>query len=172
MSIPARRAALGVVAPALLVFLLAAVPTQVRGAEGSAAGSGESAAALRARVSELEEKLATTETALARARPRIPIYWEIFSWIAAVAFGSRFIVQWIASERAKRSVIPRSFWYLSIVGSLGLLSYSLYVFALVGANLAVAAQQAVGLVPYTRNLALSRRARIADEESREENGKQ
>ena len=40
--------------------------------------------------------------------------------------GLRFVVQWIATERKKRSVIPLAFWYLSLAGSVVLLVYSIY----------------------------------------------
>jgi lipid-A-disaccharide synthase-like uncharacterized protein len=67
-------------------------------------------------------------------------------------FASRFIVQWIASERKKRSVIPLSFWWLSIAGSLTLLTYAIYqqdpVFIL---------GQSTGMLIYLRNLYLLRR---------------
>jgi len=53
--------------------------------------------------------------------------WALVGWAGQIVFGSRFIVQWVASERQKRSVIPVSFWYLSIVGSLLLLAYGFYV---------------------------------------------
>jgi len=52
--------------------------------------------------------------------------WEIIGFLGLVVFSSRFIVQWIVSEIKKESVIPVSFWYLSIVGSLFLLAYALY----------------------------------------------
>ncbi len=52
--------------------------------------------------------------------------WTLVGFLGAVMFFSRFFVQWIASERRKESVIPISFWYLSIVGSLLLLAYSLH----------------------------------------------
>ncbi|WP_136515080.1 lipid-A-disaccharide synthase N-terminal domain-containing protein [Geomonas edaphica] len=62
-------------------------------------------------------------------------------------FTMRFVVQWIATERKRRSVIPESFWYFSIFGSLILLVYSLYrkdpVFIL---------GQAFGTTVYVRNL--------------------
>jgi lipid-A-disaccharide synthase-like uncharacterized protein len=51
--------------------------------------------------------------------------WEVIGFLGLAVFSSRFIVQWIASERRKESVIPVSFWYLSIVGSLFLLAYAL-----------------------------------------------
>jgi lipid-A-disaccharide synthase-like uncharacterized protein len=50
--------------------------------------------------------------------------WEVVGFIGLVVFSSRFVVQWIASEKKKESVIPVSFWYLSILGSLCLLCYA------------------------------------------------
>lgn len=79
------------------------------------------------------------------------------TWIAVglagqACFFSRFLVQWIASERRGRSVVPRAFWFLSIAGGLTLLCYSLWrrdpVFIL---------GQSVGLFVYLRNLVLLRR---------------
>lgn len=51
--------------------------------------------------------------------------WEIIGFLGLVVFSSRFVVQWIESERRRESVIPVSFWYLSIVGSLLLLAYAM-----------------------------------------------
>lgn len=53
-------------------------------------------------------------------------FWEVVGFIGLLVFSSRFIVQWIASERRKESVIPVAFWYLSIVGSLCLLGYAIH----------------------------------------------
>lgn len=78
--------------------------------------------------------------------------WVGIGLAGQACFFSRFLVQWIASERQGRSVVPRAFWYLSITGGLILLSYSLWrrdpVFIL---------GQSVGLFVYLRNLALLRR---------------
>jgi lipid-A-disaccharide synthase-like uncharacterized protein len=49
--------------------------------------------------------------------------WKIVGWTGNLIFGSRFLLQWIASERAGRSVIPKSFWIVSTLGSLCLLAY-------------------------------------------------
>jgi lipid-A-disaccharide synthase-like uncharacterized protein len=54
-------------------------------------------------------------------------YWLVFGLLGNVAFGSRFLVQWIASERAGESVVPLVFWHLSIAGSLILLVYAVHV---------------------------------------------
>ncbi|HWL53957.1 MAG TPA: lipid-A-disaccharide synthase N-terminal domain-containing protein [Chthoniobacteraceae bacterium] len=49
--------------------------------------------------------------------------WKIVGWTGALMFGSRFVLQWIASERARKSVIPFGFWECSLLGSLLTLSY-------------------------------------------------
>ncbi len=54
-------------------------------------------------------------------------YWLGFGLMGNVAFASRFLVQWIASERAGESVVPLVFWYLSIAGSLVLLIYAIHL---------------------------------------------
>jgi lipid-A-disaccharide synthase-like uncharacterized protein len=67
-------------------------------------------------------------------------------------FFLRFAVQWVASERVGRSVIPRAFWYFSILGSVVILSYAIWrqdpVF-IIG--------QSTGLFIYIRNLVLIER---------------
>ena len=45
-------------------------------------------------------------------------FWLVFGFIGSVMFTMRFIVQGIASEKKKESVIPVSFWYLSLAGGL------------------------------------------------------
>lgn len=52
-------------------------------------------------------------------------FWHAVGWLGNACFFSRFFVQWIASERAGRSVAPSSFWLLSLCGALGLGTYSL-----------------------------------------------
>lgn len=53
--------------------------------------------------------------------------WLLFGLLGNVAFASRFLLQWLASERAGDSVMPVAFWYLSIVGSLILLAYAIHL---------------------------------------------
>jgi lipid-A-disaccharide synthase-like uncharacterized protein len=75
--------------------------------------------------------------------------WIALGFIAQLAFTMRFVVQWIASERAGKSVIPIAFWFFSIGGGLLLLIYAIKrqdpVFIL---------GQALGLFIYVRNLML------------------
>ncbi|GAB4282570.1 MAG: lipid-A-disaccharide synthase N-terminal domain-containing protein [Candidatus Rifleibacteriota bacterium] len=75
--------------------------------------------------------------------------WLIVGFTGQILFSLRFFVQWIASEKQKKSVIPISFWYFSLAGSFLLLSYAIYrrdpVFIL---------GQSMGFVIYIRNLIL------------------
>jgi len=53
--------------------------------------------------------------------------WLIIGFAGQAFFFSRFLVQWLASEKAKKSVIPMSFWYLSLGGGLVLLTYAVHI---------------------------------------------
>lgn len=81
-----------------------------------------------------------------------PTYWYVLGFAGQIAFGSRFVVQWLASERRGRIVIPMAFWVLSLCGGLALVVYAFHrhdpVFAF---------GQLAGLVVYGRNLMLHRR---------------
>lgn len=83
--------------------------------------------------------------------------WLVVGFAGQALFFSRFLVQWIASERARRSLIPLAFWHLSVVGSLILLIYAVHrrdpIFTL--------AYLPNSLV-YVRNLMLIRRERDGD----------
>jgi hypothetical protein len=52
--------------------------------------------------------------------------WIILGLVGQGIFAARFLVQWIASEKKKESHFPLAFWYLSLVGSMILLSYAIY----------------------------------------------
>jgi lipid-A-disaccharide synthase-like uncharacterized protein len=52
--------------------------------------------------------------------------WKLIGLTGALMFGGRWLVQFIASKRHGKPVIPRAFWYMSIVGSLMTLSYFLF----------------------------------------------
>ncbi len=53
-------------------------------------------------------------------------WWKLIGYTGALMFGGRWIVQFIASKRAGKPVIPRVFWYMSVVGSMMTLSYFLF----------------------------------------------
>ena len=52
--------------------------------------------------------------------------WKLIGLVGAAMFGGRWLVQFVASKRAGKPVIPRLFWYMSVVGSLMTLSYFLF----------------------------------------------
>lgn len=53
-------------------------------------------------------------------------WWEIVGWLGNLVFFTRFFVQWYATEKRKRVVVPAAFWWLSLVGSLLLLLYAIF----------------------------------------------
>ena len=53
-------------------------------------------------------------------------WWKLIGYTGALMFGGRWVVQFIASKRAGKPVIPRVFWYMSVVGSMMTLSYFLF----------------------------------------------
>lgn len=73
--------------------------------------------------------------------------WICIGFLGQGLFTMRFFVQWLASEKEKKSVIPTAFWYFSLAGGLTLFSYALYrqdpVFIM---------GQGVGLFIYLRNI--------------------
>jgi len=79
----------------------------------------------------------------------VQMIWLAIGFVAQLIFSLRFIVQWIASERAGKSVMPVVFWYISLLGGFMLLAYAIHrkdpVFIL---------GQAAGVVVYFRNLVL------------------
>jgi lipid-A-disaccharide synthase-like uncharacterized protein len=82
--------------------------------------------------------------------------WIALGFVAQAFFTMRFVVQWLASEKAKRSVVPLSFWFFSLGGGFLLLIYAIHrhdpVFI---------AGQGLGLVIYIRNLMLIRKGNNA-----------
>ena len=73
--------------------------------------------------------------------------WVILGFIAQGFFTMRFVVQWIASERVGKSVIPIAFWWCSIGGGILLLVYALY-----RRDPVFIAGQGFGVFVYLRNL--------------------
>ena len=73
--------------------------------------------------------------------------WVLLGYVAQGFFTMRFLVQWIASERAKRSVVPIAFWFFSLGG--GAL---LFIYAIQRRDPVFIAGQGLGLIIYIRNL--------------------
>lgn len=83
--------------------------------------------------------------------------WIVIGFIGQALFSARFVLQWLASERARRSIIPTAFWYFSLGGSMVLLAYAIH-----RADPVFIVGQATGLVIYLRNLYLIKVAAAAD----------
>jgi len=79
----------------------------------------------------------------------IPTSWLILGFLGQALFSMRFLIQWIYSEKNKRSIIPKAFWYFSLAGGVTLLSY-----ALLRQDPVFIAGQGLGLFIYLRNLSL------------------
>jgi len=75
------------------------------------------------------------------------VVWLGIGFFAQLLFSMRFLVQWIATERARASVIPEVFWYFSFFGGILLLAYACY-----RADPVFILGQATGLVIYSRNI--------------------
>jgi lipid-A-disaccharide synthase-like uncharacterized protein len=86
-------------------------------------------------------------------------WWKVVGWAGNVIFFSRFFVQWIATEKHKRVVVPISFWWLSLIGSVLLLSYglwrndSVFIFA-----------YAFTWIPYIRSIVIHYRNKAREKE--------
>ena len=76
-------------------------------------------------------------------------WWVVLGLVAQAMFTMRFVVQWIASERQGRSVIPIAFWFFSIGGGVLLLGYALY-----RKDIVFILGQGFGVFVYVRNLYL------------------
>lgn len=78
--------------------------------------------------------------------------WLAVGLLGQTMFMMRFVVQWLHSERHQKSVIPESFWYLSLMGGLTVLAYGLH-----RAEPVIILGQLPGTFVYARNLVLIRR---------------
>jgi lipid-A-disaccharide synthase-like uncharacterized protein len=80
--------------------------------------------------------------------------WLLVGFVGQGLFSLRFLLQWIASERARRSTVPQVFWWFSLAGG-----FVLFVYALHRQDPVFAVGQGSGLAIYSRNLILIYRRR-------------
>ena len=81
--------------------------------------------------------------------------WIAIGVAGQACFGIRILLQWLATERHRRSVVPLSFWLFSVAGGLTLLAYAIY-----RVDPVFIVAELVGLAIYARNLFLLRRERL------------
>jgi len=75
------------------------------------------------------------------------VFWLAIGFAGQAMFSMRFLVQWLSTEKHRRSVIPVAFWYFSILGGATLLAYAIH-----RADPVFIVGQAAGLFIYSRNL--------------------
>jgi lipid-A-disaccharide synthase-like uncharacterized protein len=80
-------------------------------------------------------------------------FWTLWGMVAQGLFFSRFIFQWYSSEKAKKTIIPINFWYLSLVGAMMTLIY-----AFARADLVFLITGFFQILLYSRNLILSKKS--------------
>jgi len=82
----------------------------------------------------------------------IPTSWLILGFLGQALFSMRFVIQWIYSEKHKKSIIPIAFWYFSLAGGI-----TLFTYALLRQDPVFIAGQGLGLFVYVRNLMFIRK---------------
>ncbi|MFA6393958.1 MAG: lipid-A-disaccharide synthase N-terminal domain-containing protein [Patescibacteria group bacterium] len=78
-------------------------------------------------------------------------FWIIIGFLGQVMFFLRFFVQWLHSEKHKKSLFPFSFWYFSIAGGVILFIYAIHI-----KDIVFSLGQGLGLLIYIRNIMLSK----------------
>ena len=152
----------------VVVLVLLAAASSSRAAPASPAADGpRTTADIRRQIAGLQEALARSEAqdrqgqglgrlAMEKARDLLPATTTGWAWFL-VGFGGefvfflRFVVQWIASERKRRTVVPMAFWHLSLAGTALVLAYAVFridpVFILA---------YSLNVVIYVRNMTIAR----------------
>ena len=85
------------------------------------------------------------------------LIWLGLGVVAQLMFSLRFIIQWLVSEKQKRSVIPAAFWWFSVIGGIMLLAYGIP-----RGEPIIMLGQGLGIVVYIRNLMLLHQGRKTD----------
>ena len=91
---------------------------------------------------------------------KVSTAWLVIGFLGQAVFTARFLVQWAASERRRNSVVPNSFWWLSLAGGGLLIAYAGY-----RGDPVILVGQGMGLFVYVRNLMLvgqAKRRRVGD----------
>lgn len=75
--------------------------------------------------------------------------WVLFGTLGQLVFFSRWIIQWISSEKKQSSIIPVAFWWCSLIGGVITLIYAKHI-----GSFPFMLAQGIGLIVYSRNLIL------------------
>jgi lipid-A-disaccharide synthase-like uncharacterized protein len=85
-------------------------------------------------------------------------FWTVIGWLGNAVFFSRFVVQWYATEKRGQVTVPVLFWWLSLAGSLLLLSYAIFY----DKHHVIVFAYAFNWIPYIRNLIIHQRHLAAE----------
>ncbi|MGA2266163.1 MAG: lipid-A-disaccharide synthase N-terminal domain-containing protein [Phycisphaerae bacterium] len=129
----------------------------------SAAPAQPPAPAQEPNVQALQAQIKQQELTISRLEARVGVPSGLLAWgwflvgmIGEGVFFMRFVVQWWASERKKRTVVPMAFWHLSLIGTGLVLAYALFV-----QNLVFILAYSLNVFLYVRNLVIARRTPAA-----------
>lgn len=84
---------------------------------------------------------------------KIPLWLLVYGSMGQIIFTLRFVYQWIYSKRKDESLLPIGFWVISLLGALIIVSYAIY-----RRDPVLILGQSTGLIAYSRNIYLSRKA--------------
>ena len=125
----------------------------------------------KARIAQLQQQVQDQDRQIERLEARVGMpttttawTWFLVGMIGEGVFFMRFVVQWWASERKKRTVVPMAFWHLSLIGSALVLAYAVFVI-----NPVFILAYSLNMFLYVRNLVIAKRtperALIAEKQS-------
>lgn len=77
----------------------------------------------------------------------LSVFWLTLGFIGQILFSGRMLVQWVLSEKLRRSIVPVTFWWLSIGGGIFLLIYAIHK-----RDIVFISGQFFGVIIYARNL--------------------
>jgi len=110
-------------------------------------------ASLRRQIAEQERKIVLLEAKVGTPSTAIGWTWFFVGLIGEGVFFLRFVVQWWASERQKRTVVPMAFWHLSLIGTALVLAYAFFIF-----NYVFILAYSLNIFLYLRNLYIAKRS--------------
>ncbi len=132
-------------------------------AQSAAQIAGEPTASLAPTVEQLQARLAAQQRRIDQLEAKVGLPGSAISWtwfmlglLGEFVFFMRFVVQWYASERKGRTVVPMAFWHLSLAGTAMVLAYAIYIF-----NWVFILAYGLNIFLYVRNLVIARRTPAA-----------
>jgi len=136
--------------------MFAAISTPALAQDQGAADPGQAQReiqALREQVSQQQAHISRLEAKVGMPSGALSWTWFLVGLVGEGVFFMRFVVQWWASERRKRTVVPMAFWYLSLFGTALVLAYAVFVI-----NPVFILAYSLNVFLYVRNLVIARRS--------------